>query len=134
MASAADPALRAVAELWNRGSYLAAHEVLDELWEATEGPDADFYKGLIQAAICLHHWQSGNAAGARKLYQGHRRCLAAYLPHHLGLDVEGFLAGMQGALRPLLTARVGAEPKLDAHLMPRLVFQGTAEPGEGLTG
>jgi predicted metal-dependent hydrolase len=122
-----------VAELWNRGSYLAAHEVLDELWEATEGPDADFYKGLIQAAICLHHWQSGNAAGVRKLYQGHRRCLAAYLPRHLGLDVEAFLSGMQNALKPLLRAAAGAEPAFDAVAVPRLAFSEAPPPTAGST-
>ena len=50
------PTFVAAIELFNEGRYLASHELFDELWEATEGPDADFYKGLIQAAIALHHY------------------------------------------------------------------------------
>lgn len=130
MAEAADPALTAAAELFNRARYLAAHEVLDDLWEETEGEAADFYKGLIQAAICLHHWQEGNPAGARKLYQGHRRCLAAYLPRYRGVDVEAFLRSMQAALAPLLRSKSGEEPAFDEAARPLLLLEPEqAQPG-----
>lgn len=128
----ADSDLRAALELFNGARYLAAHEVLDDLWEATQGEAADFYKGLIQASICLHHWQEGNAAGARKLYQGHRRCLAGYLPRYRGVDVEGFLLGMQAALAPLLRARAGQEPAFEEAQRPRIAFAPEeAQPGAG---
>lgn len=116
-----DPALAAAIELFNEGRYLAAHEVLDDLWEATEGPDSDFYKGLIQAAIAMHHFESGNLEGAVKLYSGHRRCLAGYVPAHLGLDVGAFLASMQAALRPVLRAAEGEAVAFDPGTRPRLV-------------
>jgi predicted metal-dependent hydrolase len=88
--------------LFDAGEYLESHEVLDELWEATSGPDSDFYKGLIQAAIAMHHFQLGNLDGARKLYRGHRRYLAPYLPAHLGVDLELVLAELQRVLTPVL--------------------------------
>jgi len=113
-------ALRAAATLFNGARYLAAHEVLDDLWEATEGPEADFYKGLIQACIALHHFQKGNLEGAAKLYRGHRGLLAAYLPRHAGLDVEAFLEGMARALRPAVRREEGAV--LDTTLVPALEF------------
>lgn len=118
----AEPGLIAAADLFNRERYLASHELLDELWEATEGEAADFYKGLIQAAICLHHWQEKNPEGARKLYSGHRRCLSGYLPSYRGVDVAGFLLSMEAALAPLLRARPGAEPPFGAAPPPRLKF------------
>jgi predicted metal-dependent hydrolase len=121
--SAAPPALAAAFDLFNRGRYLAAHEVLDDLWEGTEGEAADFYKGLIQASICLHHWQEGNPDGARKLFAGHRRCLAAYVPRYRGVDVAGFLGAMQRALAPLLAAPPGQEPPPDPAAMPRLAIE-----------
>ncbi len=120
----ADPALQAAVALFNDAKYLAAHEVLDDLWESTEGESSDFYKGLIQAAICLHHFQDGNPSGARKLYSGHRRYLAGYRPRHLGVDVEGFLAAMQRALGPMLRARPGEEPPFDAEARPLLELSG----------
>lgn len=93
------PTLAAAVELFNAGKYLAAHELLEELWEETQGPESDFYKGLLQAAIALHHLEQGNLEGAARLSRGHRRCLGAYLPRHRGLDVAAFLEAMQRALR-----------------------------------
>ena len=91
--------LEAAAELFNRGEHLAAHEVLDDLWEATEGPDADFYKGLIQASVALHHLGSGNVEGAQKLERGMRKLLAAYLPEHRGVALTPLLETLRARLR-----------------------------------
>ena len=106
--------------LFDAGRYHDAHEVLDAAWMATEGPDADFLKGLIQAAICLHHFERDNLAGAKKLYSGHRRLLAGYLPSHRGIDVEGFLGAMQACLRPVVRARPGSVARFDAAARPHV--------------
>ena len=89
-------------ELFNSRAYHAAHEAFERCWLASEGSDADFYKGLIQAAICLHHLADGNAAGAAKLYRGHRRLLASFLPEHAGLRVDLALEALQAFLTPVL--------------------------------
>jgi hypothetical protein len=117
------PALFRAAQLFDEGHYHAAHEVLDELWEATHGVDADFLKGLIQACIAMHHFQHGNLEGARKLYSGHRRYLGPYLPAHGGIDLEGFLAEMQRALRPVLQSAGETVPVFDPAERPRLRFR-----------
>jgi len=85
-------------ERFNAAEYEEAHEEFEALWLSTQGPDSDFYKGLVQASIALHHFRRGNLEGAAKLYGGHRRYLAAYMPTHLGIDVAGFLRDMQSAL------------------------------------
>ncbi len=103
--------------LFDAGEYHAAHEEFERCWLASEGGDADFYKGLIQASICLYHLGRDNVEGARKLYSGHRRLLAAFLPSHAGLDVSGFLAAMQTYLGPRL--RPGSAPA-DAGIPPSL--------------
>ena len=119
-ASETDSDLTAAITLFNRGEYLAAHEVLDDLWEATSGPEADFYKGLIQASVALHHLEEENHDGALKLEKGARRLLASYLPAHRGLDLARFLAVLKvrvrdaggadasGAPRPRLDRSAGA--------------------------
>lgn len=100
--------------------------MLDVEWLETEGPDEGFLKGLIQAAICLHHFQHGNLEGARKLYAGHRRLLAPYLPAHRGVDLVAFLADMQRALRPVVRPEPHAPPpELDPARAPRLRPVGT---------
>ena len=102
-----DATWTAAIECFDHGRYLAAHELFEELWESTEGAEADFFKGFVQAAIALHHFESGNLEGAAKLYSGHRRCLAAFVPGHAGVDVARFLADMQIFLRPVLERRAG---------------------------
>lgn len=118
---------RAAATLFDAGRYLAAHELFEELWESTEGKEADFYKGLLQAAIALHHFDQGNLEGAAKLYSGHRRCLAGYQPAHGGVAVTRFLAEMQAFLGPALegTRAGGLRADGPSPSRPRLL------PGEG---
>lgn len=105
---------------FDAGRYMEAHEEFEKLWLSNEAADADFFKGLVQAAICLHHFQRGNLDGARKLYSGHRRYLAAFLPRHRELDVAGFLEAMQSCLRPVLRARPEEVVAFELALAPRL--------------
>ena len=119
-----DAELREAARLFNAGEYHAAHEELDRLWEGTEGRDANFLKGLIQACIAMHHYSRANVEGAAKLYSGHRRYLAAYLPAHRQVDVAGFLAEMQRVLQPVVRAKPGQARPFDPEQRPRWVFTG----------
>jgi hypothetical protein len=114
--------LARAAERFNAGEYHAAHEVLDELWERAQARDGDFLKGLIQAAVALHHAQRDNPAGARKLHSGLRQYLGRYLPEHRGLDVAAFLTDMQRALGPIVRAAPGREPPFDPAAAPQLAF------------
>jgi predicted metal-dependent hydrolase len=50
---------------FNSGRYYQAHESWEDLWRVTEGPIREFYQGLIQAAVALHHLQRGNQIGAK---------------------------------------------------------------------
>lgn len=115
-----DATLRAGIELFDAGRYLAAHELFEELWEATEGPEHDFFKGLVQAAIALHHFEHGNLEGAAKLHAGLRRHLAGYLPAHAGVDVARFLADVQTFFRPLLDRVPDESVAFDRAERPRL--------------
>jgi predicted metal-dependent hydrolase len=123
-----DATLRAGIELFDAGRYLAAHELFEELWEATEGGEADFFKGLIQAAVALHHFQAGNLEGAVKLYSGHRRFLSPYQPLHAGLDIARFLREMQAFLGPVLERHPGEAVAFPGEGRPRLA------PGRNETG
>ena len=55
-------------ELFNAGEYEEAHEEFERLWLSGEGAESDFFKGLIQACIALHHFRRGNLDGAAGLY------------------------------------------------------------------
>ena len=115
--------LREGVRLFNDAEYLEAHEVLEELWESGFGESADFYKGLLQASIALHHFRRGNLDGARKLYRGHRRYLATYLPNHQGIAVAEFLEDMQAFLQPVIRAAADASIPFEPASRPRMKFQ-----------
>jgi hypothetical protein len=42
---------------WNQQRYYEAHDVLEQLWLEKKSRDADFFKGLIQAAGAFVHLQ-----------------------------------------------------------------------------
>lgn len=111
--------LGAAIDLFDAGRFLAAHELFEELWESTEGPEADFFKGLLQAAVALHHLAGGNLEGAARLHSGMRRFLAGYQPAHGGIEITRFLAEMQAFLRPALEGRAGNAPAERPRLRPR---------------
>jgi uncharacterized protein len=54
-------------QLFNRGAFFEAHEVLEEVWRAAPAAEKRFLQGLIQAAVAFHHHSKGNVAGARSL-------------------------------------------------------------------
>src|SRR5438067_358162 len=95
---AKDPFYRAFFRCWNEQQYYEAHDVLEQLWLNTKSPDADFFKGLIQAAGAFVHLQKQfeyppHAKHSRRLPPGVRlfrlaqRNLAKFAPWHYGLNV-----------------------------------------------
>jgi predicted metal-dependent hydrolase len=107
---------------FNRGDYFEAHEVWEDLWHDTAGPDRRFYQGLIQAAVAVYHAGNGNARGARRLFHSGRRYMAAYPTRHLGLDVPAFWAALEAALAELLPDPVPDGAALRASELPKIVL------------
>ena len=107
-------------ERFNAGEYEEAHEEFEKVWLSGSGPDSDFFKGLVQACIALHHFRRGNLEGAAGLYSGHRRYLAAFLPAHRGVDVARLLEEMQQALVPVVRRAPGTLPAFDPERRPRI--------------
>jgi uncharacterized protein len=92
------PFYRAFFKCWNEQHYYEAHDVLEQLWLKTKSRDADYFKGLIQAAGAFVHLQKrfehpSHAKHGRRLPPAVRlfrlaeRNLARFGPRHHGLDV-----------------------------------------------
>jgi uncharacterized protein len=105
-------------DLFNSGRYWDAHEAWEHVWMPDRrGPDAGFYKGLIQvAAGCLHYGRR-NRRGALNKWRSGADYLRPYLPEHLGVrlsaliaTVDAFLAEMNPHEWPELT-------------MPRIAYE-----------
>jgi predicted metal-dependent hydrolase len=100
-----DPRYLEGIEHFNKCDFYEAHEVWEELWADYQGPSRRFYQGLIQVAVCLHHFGNGNTRGAKKLYFGSRAYLEDYRPKHLGIDLEKLLAQLEICCRELLESK-----------------------------
>lgn len=90
---------------FNQCEFYEAHEVWEDLWADYQGPSRKFYQGLIQAAVCLHHFGNGNIRGAKKLYESCRtKYLEPFCPRHLDLNVDQFLADLERCCRPIVVS------------------------------
>jgi predicted metal-dependent hydrolase len=85
-------ALASFLDSFEAGDFFAAHEILEEYWVTYRGDDRDFYRGLIQAAVALHHASTGNAVGAAGVGARARGLLAPYAPRYQSVDVVSVLA------------------------------------------
>ena len=125
--AAVDPRFLEGIRCFNQQAFFEAHEVWEDLWRDEHGPARHFYQGLIQVAVCLHHFRNGNTRGAKKLCVSSSEYLESYRPEYLGLDLERLLSELQTCCRELL---VGDEPapsaKLDLDRLPKIVTTAAA--------
>ncbi len=116
-----DPRYLRGIEHFNECDFFEAHEVWEELWTDYQGPSRKFYQGLIQVAVCLHHFGNENTRGAVKLYHSCRSYLEEYRPHHLGLDIEKLFSELERCCEELLASEEEfPSTKLDADLIPEI--------------
>ena len=113
-----DPRYLAGIARFNRGDYFEAHEVWEELWHDTAGPDRRFFQGLIQAAVAVYHAGNRNSRGARRLFHSGRQYMSAYPAGHMGLDVPAFWACLEQALADFLHDPVAPSAVLRADRVP----------------
>ena len=103
--AAHDPRYLEGIEHFNKCDFFEAHEVWEELWADTQGPPRRFFQGLIQVAVCLHHFGNGNIRGAKKLYFGCRGYLEEYRPKFLDLNLDKLLAELEICCREILESK-----------------------------
>ncbi len=120
-----DPRFLQGIQYFNNCDFFEAHEVWEDLWSDYQGPLRRFYQGLIQVAVCLHHFGNENTRGAIKLYHSCQNYLNDYRPRCLGVDVDQLLADLERCCAELIASpdefpRVALVPDLipEIHLDP----------------
>ena len=120
--AADDPRFVEGIECFNHRDFFEAHDVWEEIWREEQGPSRRFLQGLIQLAVCLHHFGNGNMRGARKLCLSGSGYLEPYRPAYLGLDLDRLLTDMQVCCRELLASQESnPQGKLDPDMLPTIV-------------
>lgn len=109
--------------LFNRRDFFEAHEVWEALWlSADVGADRRFVQGLIQAAVGLYHFGTGNLRGARKLYGTAKAYMAVYPSPYLGMNHLAFWEQMARCHAGLLAASDSDAVELEEAAIPRIAI------------
>jgi hypothetical protein len=79
-------------DCFNRQQFFEAHEVLEDLWLLDrQGPDGDFFKGLIQLAGAFVHLQKDRLRPADALFQLAQGNLSKYPGCHFATNMGALL-------------------------------------------
>lgn len=106
-------------EDFDAGRYFDAHEIWEEVWLRSSGETKLFYQMLIQAAVGLHHYERGNARGARGMHANVIEKLGRLPSVFMSLDLADFSRQFKAALEELIDNNNEAAPGDDDH-RPRI--------------
>jgi predicted metal-dependent hydrolase len=113
---------------FNACEFFEAHEVWEDLWKNYSGDLRLFYKGLIQAAVALHHFGNGNIRGARKVYGSSRGYLEQYRPTCAGLDVNKFVAEFDACFADVAASQEEfPQIEINPELIPEIMLDPPVE-------
>ncbi len=115
------PFYRAFFRCWKEGRYYEAHDVLEQLWLKTNSRDANYFKGLIQAAGAFVHLQkhfeqpahpkhSRRLQPAVRLFQLAETNLSIFRPRHYGCDVAGFCQLLRAYVDQIVASHYKTNP------------------------
>jgi predicted metal-dependent hydrolase len=97
-------------DLIRRGEYFAAHEVLEDVWRASEPQERDFYQGLVHVAVAWYQAGRGNRVGCERQLEKAARRLGPFAPEHRGVDVGATLARVEEAERVVVGGSLELPP------------------------
>ena len=92
-------------QLFNQQHFYDAHEIWEDVWRETSGPEKKFLQGLIQAAVALHHHSTGNVVGACSLLERARKNLVNYPEDFGGIRLTALLVSLATWRESLLEGR-----------------------------
>ncbi len=79
------------------GAWFEAHEAFEEAWRACASDERDFFQGLVHVVVCAYQHGRGRHVAEERQRAKARRRLAAFAPHHRGIDVAALLARLERA-------------------------------------
>ena len=76
-------------KLFNSRQWYKSHDVFEEIWHETGGPERQLLQGILQVAVAQVHLENCNTNGATILYGEALGRLKRFQLTNLGLDVVG---------------------------------------------
>jgi hypothetical protein len=75
-------------KLFNTCQWYKSHDVFEEIWHETAGPERQLLQGILQVAVAQVHLENSNINGATILYGEALGRLKKFQLTNLGLDIE----------------------------------------------
>ena len=100
--------VRVARALLDEGRPFHAHEVYEDAWKATPGPDRELWRGMAQLAVGVTHARRGNLRGASSLLRRGADVIEPFAddPGVDFLDVRALMTwARQAAADPVLAQR-----------------------------
>jgi uncharacterized protein len=108
-------------QCWNEQRYYEAHDVLEQLWLKAKSEDANFFKGLIQAAGAFVHLQKQfqhpthpkhgrRLSPAVRLFRLADKNLEQFAPERHGLDVRALRSTLRAHAEIIVSSRYEVNP------------------------
>ena len=76
-------------KLFNSCQWYKSHDVFEEIWHETGGPERQLLQGILQVAVAQVHLENRNSNGATILYGEALGRLKKFQLANLGLDIAG---------------------------------------------
>tara|TARA_B100000965_G_scaffold4469_1_gene3521 strand:+ start:300 stop:680 length:381 start_codon:yes stop_codon:yes gene_type:complete len=92
-------------KLFNSCQWYKSHDVFEEIWHETVGPDRQVLQGILQVAVAQVHLENGNINGATILYGEALGRLRRSKLDGLKLDIENFCECVAKRLKFLQTGK-----------------------------
>ena len=74
--------------LFNSCQWYKSHDVFEEIWHETGGPERQLLQGILQVAVAQVHLENNNINGATILYGEALGRLKKFQLDNLGLDID----------------------------------------------
>ena len=114
-------------QLLDSGLPFHAHEVFEDAWKSSHGPDRELWKGLAQLAVGLTHLGRGNMRGAKTLLQRGTRAVTPFADDPpYDLDIAGILRWSAELTTRLDAAQAVSQVSWVAPVLCRLRPEGRA--------
>ncbi|HXC33343.1 MAG TPA: DUF309 domain-containing protein [Verrucomicrobiae bacterium] len=112
-------------EAFNSSQFFEAHELWEDVWRETPGPDKKFLQGLIQVAAAFHHHSRANLLGMQRQLQAGLLKLEAFPEVHGELEVEPLRHAVRGWLAAIASGAVPKEMQPPRISRPRKTQRGS---------
>ena len=75
-------------KLFNSCQWYKSHDVFEEIWHETGGPERQLLQGILQVAVAQVHLENSNINGATILYGEALGRVKKFQLTNLGLDID----------------------------------------------